>query len=258
MQSFARATTGVDRRTHGLPRVRSAVLCSLVAIFAVTATVEGAAAQDAPEVTAAILAERARVLFEAGDFERSATLLEEAIATHDDPALHYNLARSLQELGRWQDSRDEYVRFLEASPDTPQRARIEARIALLDERIAEASAPPPVVPVAPPIEPTPIEPPSRGVEPAPWILTGLGAATLVVGTVFAVLFDQQVGLARSAPDHATALPHAMLAEQHAITADVLFGVGGLTLAIGFVWGIVDLVQVSSPRADAARPFTIRF
>ena len=197
------------------------------------------------------------MLFDEGDFARSATLLEEALTLHDDPALHHNLARALQELGRWQDARDEYARYLEGAPDTPQRARIEARIALLDARIAEAEAEPEPIDV-PAVAESAI--PSRGIEAAPWVVSGIGAASLLVATVFAVLFDREVGIARVASDHVTAVPHAMAAEQYAITADVLFAAGGLSLFIGVVWGIVDLGEVSAQSTAGAvgEPYQLRF
>ncbi len=185
---------------------------------------------------AVILYEQARDLYDAGDFERSVVFLEEAVALSDTPALHYNLGRALQELGRWEEARDQYGLYLEQEPETPQRTRVEARIALLEERIHPAVA----------LEPSPARPNplaadrSTPIAPAPWVLAGAGVVTIAAAIPFAVLFSEAHESARRASTHEMAYGPAQDALMFAIVADVLFGVGGLAAAAGVVWGLVEV------------------
>lgn len=98
----------------------------------------GLSAQDlSPEDQSVVFFERAREAFDLGEFERANLLLREAIELNDVAPLHYNLARSLQELGQWEEAFDEYVTFLRMAPDTPERTRVEARIRIIGERIQQ-------------------------------------------------------------------------------------------------------------------------
>ncbi|MEM6954179.1 MAG: tetratricopeptide repeat protein [Myxococcota bacterium] len=202
------------------------------------------AAQDEPssEEQALVLFERARDAYRDGGFQRSVFLLEEAIRLHDVPPLHYNLALALQELGRWERAKAEYELFLELEPDSDQRTRVEARIAVLEAnltRLAEAEAatvePEPEVE---PVEPEPPEPP-RSPSAVPWIVFGAGAAAAGVGAVFAILAGSSIDEARDAPDHASAVGPAADASDRATVANVLLIAGGAVAAAGLVWAIVD-------------------
>jgi hypothetical protein len=59
-----------------------------------------------------------RSLFETKQYIRALEHLDRAIALHAvDPDLRYNRACTLARLGRWQQARDDFSRFLEGSPD---------------------------------------------------------------------------------------------------------------------------------------------
>ncbi|MFK7986353.1 MAG: tol-pal system YbgF family protein [Sandaracinaceae bacterium] len=187
---------------------------------------------------ALVMYERARERYEAGDFDRAVLLLEEALVLHDAPELHYNLARALQELGRWAEARDEYIAYRERAPESAVSERVDARIELLDRRIAEeeAAAAPPEPDVPPP---PPEPPPAPPLDPAPWVLAGSGAVIAAAAIPFGVLFLDADSTAANAPNHEAAFGPANDATNFAIVANVLLGVGVVTGLVGIVWGIVS-------------------
>lgn len=219
--------------------------------------VSAARAQDA-QPTAAELAARAAASYDQGDFASAAELYRAALALYEDATLHYNLARALQELAEWAEAREHYEAYLARAPDAYDRARIEARIQLLSERIAEASVtengrPTDAAPISSPGERvTPPDEPSP--TPAPWIVGGAGLLAVVVGAVFGWQFSEEVSRARAAPNHLTAFDHATAAERNAIVADILFLVGGAAAAVGLAWGIVDVATLGPDgSATGVRP-----
>ena len=203
------------------------------------------AQQDEPDPVL-VLAERAHELFVRGDFARSASLLREAIAIRDDARLHYNLGRALQELGEWAAARTEYARFVELEPNTEERERVEARMQLLDERIraeqvrieAERRR---LVEEQRRAEARRIEEQRRVASRsrAPWVVLGIGGASLVAGMAQGLRFNAEVDAARDAMDHEEAQPHARSADRLALGANITFGLGGAMTLIGLVWGLVD-------------------
>ncbi|MEM9074013.1 MAG: tetratricopeptide repeat protein [Myxococcota bacterium] len=194
-----------------------------------------AKAQADAESQALVLFDRAREAFRNGAFERSALLLEEAISLHDVAPLHYNLGRSYQELGRQEDALSEYRRFLAMEPDTPERPRVEARIAILEAQLRPEPEPEP----EPDPEPEPEPEPEAEVRAGPWILLGTGVAILGGGVVAGVLSNRAEDDARNAPSQEAAEAPAERADRRARAANALFAIGGAVAITGLAWGIVD-------------------
>lgn len=227
----------VTRLVMGV-RLALGLLCALPTLMASTAFGQ----DDDDRARALVYFRGARDAYEAGEFQRSVVMLEEAVELHDIASLHYNLARALQELGRWREARDEYATFLAMDPDTPERGRVEARIVVLNETLRREEAPPEE-------DPRPVEdlPEPRELEapraegprrPLPWIVFGAGAALLGGGAVAGGLSRASVQDIREAADHQSALVIGEAAQRRANIANALFISGGVVCVTGLIWGLV--------------------
>ncbi len=191
----------------------------------------------------------ARSLFQAGQdafsdgrFEEALASWREAYALTEHPELLYNIATSLDRLGRLEDAAAGYRAFLSAMPRAANRNYVERRIqviqAQLDARAAEEAA----READPPADPTPParEEPSRA---GPAILLGVGGAALVAGVVTAILANEQYGsLEAQCPGGACSAEQA--GDIDTLTAltvstDVLFGVALVAAAAGVLWWVLD-------------------
>ena len=241
----------------------SKVLLAICAFVAALMPLGQALAQAAPcaspsecEEAAAVLAERASGRFAAGDLEAAAVLLREAIQLHETPALHHNLARTLAELGHWDEARSEYQACLRLDPSDAARERIETELGRLDELIRAAQVEVEVEPTAAEVvvAPAPRDSPTTPeLDVAPWVLAGSGVVVLGAAIALAFVFQDTVDQIRSAPSLVDALPLRSQAEGLAVAADLSFAVGGTLALIGVVWGVVSLATRGSPDALSLRP-----
>ena len=81
---------------------------------------------------ARITFQRARTAFDAGDYETALARFRQAYELSPRPQLLYNIAATLDRLRRDVEAVAALRAFLDASPDTPDRVEIEARIRVLD------------------------------------------------------------------------------------------------------------------------------
>ncbi|MFT5357529.1 MAG: tetratricopeptide (TPR) repeat protein [Polyangiales bacterium] len=81
---------------------------------------------------ARITFQRARVAFDAGEYETALSRFRQAYELSPRPQLLYNIAATLDRLRRDVEAAVALRAFLEASPETPDRVEIEARIRVLD------------------------------------------------------------------------------------------------------------------------------
>jgi tetratricopeptide (TPR) repeat protein len=70
-------------------------------------------------------------LYRTGHFEAAAAAFTQALQLSDAPELHYNLAKTSQQLGSVEEAYDHYRAYLAALPDAPDRLDVETRIAEL-------------------------------------------------------------------------------------------------------------------------------
>lgn len=84
--------------------------------------------------------QRAREAFVNGDYEEALRLFRQAYELSPRPVLLYNIAATLDRLRRDAEAVDALQAYLEADPDAPERAEIEARIRVLQAGIAEREA----------------------------------------------------------------------------------------------------------------------
>jgi len=73
--------------------------------------------------------ERGVRAYKLGHFAEAIAAFEKAYLTEEDPILLYNIAQSHRQLGNNDQAAFFYRRFLEDSPNSPQRAEVEAKLA---------------------------------------------------------------------------------------------------------------------------------
>jgi tetratricopeptide (TPR) repeat protein len=208
------------------------------------------------------LYDQAQAQYRDGKFAEAATLLRELYALEPQPILLYNLARAYEGAGDLAQTIEAYERYLGAVPAAPNRREIRQRVATLRRQLEEREAleqaarqrtPPnePAQPMtAPPLATSAAavaERPrgralSRGRRAAPWSIVGVGALTLGAGGLLGGLAVRENNAAAADPLLDGALAHRANADRLALGANISFGIGGAALAIGTVWGLVDVVR----------------
>lgn len=212
------------------------------ALLLLTATLSspvGVSAQSDADV-AAVVMRRAQEAYDSGDFERAAVLLEESIQLYEAPAIHYNLARTLSELSRWEEARHHFERFLDLAPDTEQRAAVQARIAELDRRIEREALIPPGLETQPRTE-TPEVPEGGTVRPplnvAPLLFVAGGAIIALTSIPFGIASNNANERAAEAPTHREGAADLDSARRHATVTNALWITGGILALGGLIWAL---------------------
>lgn len=82
----------------------------------------------------------AREAFSQGDYETALSRFEQAYSLSPRPVLLYNIAVTLDRLRRDEEAVAKFREYLERVPDAPDRAEVEARLAVLERAIAEREA----------------------------------------------------------------------------------------------------------------------
>jgi tetratricopeptide (TPR) repeat protein len=95
---------------------------------------QAAHADDAKLESARIHMKAAIAYYDDGRYEEAAREMRAAYELKPVPDLQYNLAQCYERLGRFESAAASYARYLEASPEAPDRATVEKRIAHLRER----------------------------------------------------------------------------------------------------------------------------
>jgi tetratricopeptide (TPR) repeat protein len=236
--------------------MRRASISVILVLTVLLPTAVHAQGGDSPKVRALQLFEKSREHYRAGRFKVAAELLREAYRLQPEPILLFNLARALEGGGELEGAIEAYEEFLKSERAVPDRGAIEQRVAtmrrLLEERRAletrTATRPEPLPPTGVPAGPTG-SPGPRPRRPVPWILTGIGVATLATGGVFGGLALERHDAAKSDPIQASAASAQNTAKRYATVATVLFAAGGAVTAAGVIWLIA---QYASRERKAAR------
>jgi tetratricopeptide (TPR) repeat protein len=196
--------------------------------------------------------------YRSGNFKQTIDLLNEAYALEPQPVLLYNLARAQEGIGDNDAAIDTYEKFLAQEPNAKDRGAIEQRLATLrrqrEERIAleKRSAAQPAQPAQPTEPPPPVREPHRR-SVLPYVVGGVGVAGLVVGTVFGVMANSKRDDAVAEPSQRQALDLEDQAKSRATLSTVSFVVGGVLLAAGATWWMLDLrASKKSATAPAMR------
>ena len=185
----------------------------------------------------------ARTAFEAGDFARAATLLQQAHALEPVPELLYNLGRARERTDDLEGAIDAYERYLRDQPAASDRAAIEKTVADLHARVderrrlsklqQEAAA----LKAAPP---TLIERPAWR-KAAPISVLGLGAAGIAAATVLGLYAQGRYHVALSTAD----LEPSMMAFQQARALETpinaVWATALTVVLVGSAWLLWELV-----------------
>lgn len=235
-----------------------ASLARIVLAAALLLTAAPALAQEHDEEAHGLFAAGAAA-FESGRYEEALEYFQHAYALSPRPALLYNLGQAADRARRDDVALDAFRRYLDATPDAPNRAEIEGRVRVLERAVAEhTSAEPPtagtptegahdMTDTAPPISPTP--PPAVALDPVALALTIVGGVFVIGGAVM---------LGVGVPDLAPPNPDLILEDElkRQQRGEILAGVGGAALGIGLIGAIIGVIMIvtasSTPRASAFR------
>lgn len=224
--------------------------------------------------------------YDAGRLDEALADFQSAASLGGPPSLQYDIALTLDRLGRTAEATRAYHQYLDASPDAPNRDVVEARLEQLERppsTIASRVAPPPgpILALVTPDEPdrpaddaatssayvaTRREPVGDHLETqgpewvASWVMLGLtiatGAAAVIVWEDGLARFTQLQDLCASpmgctADDVASSSAHV---EQDATNAllGVSLGLGALTILTFVVEGVVTGGRTRVVRGDAMR------
>jgi tetratricopeptide (TPR) repeat protein len=192
-----------------------------------------------------------------GNFQGTVNLLKEAYALDPQPVILYNLGRAYEGLGDGDAAMDAYRRYLEADPKAPDRPSIEQRLATLqrskdekaalekqrdeERRKAEESAR-----VAAEEQRRADEEHRRAQEKqrhkrslVPYVVAGVGVAGLGAGAVFGLVANGKHDSAASEPVQSKAVDQQDQAKTFATISTVSFVAGGVLLAAGVTWWVLD-------------------
>ena len=226
-----------------------------------------AAAQDS-DVALRALIQRAAVARERGDHTLALTLAVEAAQIGSTPSLRAFIAHEHAALGQHAESLTEAescVREAEQSPPRPERDTLlaECRTLVSAQRPFLRRASVPVGPASPaPRAALDASPPRsdspRGVNVGPWIVGGVGLASLSLSLVFVglradALSSRDARCQNRAPctlatpaEVSAAVDAQERAAEHSTAVNVTLAVGGAALAASAVWFALDLTR-RSPR-----------
>jgi tetratricopeptide (TPR) repeat protein len=235
------------------------------------AAVAKEAVSDADKTRAAALFNKSVDAYRQGDFKRAIELLDQAYVLDPQPVLVYNRARAAEGLGNIDTAISGYEKFLSEEPKAPDRGAIEQRVATLKrqrderaalehERDARREQPPPLTTTTPAQpSPAPPPPPAESAEqrpsrsPLPYVVAGVGAAGLVTGALFGILALSKKDDAVAEPVQRESIDLKGTADGLATVSTASFIVGGVLVAAGAVWWLVDRRAFKNDRAGRLGP-----
>jgi tetratricopeptide (TPR) repeat protein len=203
-----------------------------------------------------------------GDFAQAIKLLDEAYALDPQPVLVYNQARAHEGLGHVDEAITLYERYLSEEPSSPDRGAIDQRLSTLrkqkeerqrlekekaDVEAKRAQQEQQQRELAKREQEIKTRPEPHARSPLPYVVAGVGAVGLGTGTVFGFLAKGKEDSGNSAASLREATEAQDSGETFATVSNVSFIVGGVLLAGGVVWWILDSGGSSAKTGGAKRP-----
>jgi tetratricopeptide (TPR) repeat protein len=220
------------------------------------------AAAQTPQARAADLFNKGAEAYRRGEFQQAVTLMQEAYSLDPQPVLLYNLARAHEGLGSIDAAIDTFTRYLEADPKAPDRGAIEQRIGTLKRQRDERRA----LEKQRDAERTradeekaererkqgqrPDDARQRSV--LPYVVAGTGVAGLASGVIFGLMANSKHSSATSrSTSQQSAIDQQDTAKSFATVSTVSFIVGGVLVAAGVTWWVIDGKNASKQGTGAA-------
>jgi len=249
-----------------MPPLTRAAPATLAFLLGISLT-SGVAAQPEPDkdkkTEALQLFEQSADLYRQGKFGEAADLLEKAYAMHPEPVLLYNLGRAYDGMGENEKAVTAYKHYLEQVPDAKDKGALSRRIETLEKQIerdkqlaedekrrqqqAEQDKGKPVGPTT-----------TGGTSGAgiwPWVVTGVGAATIGAGLFVGIQAKSKRSDAQDNPISRDAQNDYDSAKSMASTANVLLIAGTVITAGGVTWALLSRKKGEAP-AEAALHLTV--
>lgn len=242
------------------PALRVIALCSLVSLTPSVAIAQprpapGATAKPAtPEELFAASADAYR----RGDFAGAIELLKKVYATDPQPSVLYNMGRAYEGMGDLPAAVEHYKRFLAAEPNTRDKGALEQRITTLERQIAEREAlekqrdaerlraeeeakerARKEEELARAKEQQKQQAPPQRRSPLPWIVAGVGVAGVATGAAFGLMASSSHDDAVNERQQQKAADLDATSKTQATIANVAFIAGGVLVAVGVTWWVLD-------------------
>jgi len=200
--------------------------------------------------------EAATALYGVGRFQQAAEEFQEAFRLSNRPALLYNVYVAHRDAGNMGEAAIALSQYLAQVPDAPDRVNLRARLEVMERDVADAQNEVPVDPdpETPPAEeaeqqpyalpPSPHEEAEESggvVELLPWIVTGVGGALLLTGTITGLVALGDVGtLEDDCPNDICPWDEAKVVDSArglVAATDILLISGAVITAAGLTWAL---------------------
>jgi tetratricopeptide (TPR) repeat protein len=208
-------------------------------------------AQDADTDEARGAFQAGEAAYRAGRFAEALDYFTRAYELTHEPDLLYNIATVQDRLRHDREAIEAYRAYLDARPDSSDRANIEARVAILLQALAESEHEPgprspteEALPVASP-QPTTAHlaipspgPAASGAGPGPWIMVGGSAAVIVAGLILLIAGQADADTVSGGTRWAAIQDAFNRAPVLLSTGWVLLGLGAAAVAGGIAWAVL--------------------
>jgi tetratricopeptide (TPR) repeat protein len=251
-------------------KIRSLLVIALLTSTGAARAQDGSRPDGVAPRADATVEERARTEFAAGqaaydrqDFPGAIAAFERAYGLYPTPAFLYDLAQAERLAGRCEAALAHYRQFIQTYAH-PLPADVDEKMAEVSRCAAKAAVPPPTsAPVAPPSRETPAPARAPTAPPAPsekavpewvgWTLTGVGAASVIAGTVLAAMVvHRQSVVEQECPgkvcQDSSGLQAASEGQKLLAGSIAAYAVGATGLGLGMYF----LLHDSGERADSPR------
>jgi tetratricopeptide (TPR) repeat protein len=208
--------------------VLAASFAALLAFSLVSRGAHAAPTRAMPTDSRALeLFEQSAQAYREGRFQEAVDRLLEARRFKAEPVLLYNLGRAYEALGKPADAADAYAKYLEEEPEASDRKAIEGRIATLRGQANELAA----------ARRDPAQPrdESDALSAVPWVVMGVGVASLGTGAVLGLVAKGKHDDAVADPVQASAVETQNTADNLARAATVTLIAGAVISAMGLAW-----------------------
>ena len=257
-----------SRCSVGLALAGALMLASAASTTSAHAQAKPPASAQTPQARAAELFTKGAEAYRRGEFQEAVTLLIEARSLDPSPVLLYNLGRAYEDLGDTDAAIATFTRYLEEDPKAADKGAIEQRIATLtrqrearlslekqrdaeraraDQEKADRERQQ--------REAANVPPPSRSV--GPYIVAGVGVAGVATGVVFGLMSSSKHDSASSSSTpQQDAIEQQDSAKSFATVSTVSFIAGGVLIAAGATWWLLDRKSSSKPANGAVHSFRV--